>query len=299
MVYTRIDMDGIDIFNPVKPYKHSEYGFFTAGQTKIKPLEISSPILIITDPSKTEAGIAIGNEYGELLYIYTTSGVYPDGSRQQDTNYCADIKDFYLQLLGSCEIAEFAKEATILKEGTKFYRSMKVLEAISTTLQEVSNTLIGRDAFEINNWSWKNSVLPDDCRSQKEKGSLKWLSALSVFNKALGDNRTDAVCMYFHMIKNRKNNSIICNRNEQPSKEFSYALMPIEDINTEVAKPFIHNKKYSVFQNCAFYINRSSVPGYCQVDLNNLLKDEILDRCINLYPDSEVYLYVRKEEGAS
>ena len=289
-------MQGIDIFNPPGPYKHDMYGFYTAGQTKVEPLEISAPIMVTIDPSKTEAGIVIGTEYGEILYIYTTSGVYPDGTRQTDMDYCADVKDFLLKLLSECEIIYFGKEATILKEGVKFYRSMKTLEAVSTTLQEVSQILIHTVADEINNWSWKNGVLPDGYRSKKEKGSLRWLADMSPYNRALGDNRTDAVCMYLFKVKTRKQNLIVCSRNERPTHEYSYVLLPLSEIDTEHTRQFIHNKKYSIDSNCAFYINRSSMPGYCQVEPDNLLYDEIIDHCIDLYPNSEVYLYVRKEE---
>lgn len=293
MLITEIDMRGRDIFQAQGPYKKITRNF-SYQTSKIEPLNIKTPIYVANDPSKTEGALLIGDEYGSILKIYTTSAVYEDG-REDTTSYCEDLRAFHLQLLEGSNILVYSKEATIMKDGSKFYHSMKVLESISKTLQDVANQLTGRDAFEINNWTWKSSILPDGYRSRKEKGSLRWLSDLNFYNKALGDNITDVVCMYLHLVKTLKKQAIVCNALELTSKKYSYYFMPKAE-KPDGAFQFVYNKRYPLINNISYYLNRRSGIGWCDIDVNDLLQKDLLGHCQNIYPDEpEVILLVKEE----
>lgn len=291
MILRRLDMRGKDIFKMSSfPFEVSTFEYQSSS---VSPIEETSELMIVIDPSKTESGVTVATIYGEVLEILTMSGVYSD-HREDTMDFCRDCQMYYMQRFGKANVKWFCKESTIMKKGTEYYTSMKVLESISTVLDDTAKMLVGKNAFGINNWAWKSHVLPDGYRSQKEKGSYIWMCELNPAIRQLTDNITDSYCMYLYMrdyIVKCASLSICCNAHEEANNPYTYVIINTKNI-PEGVQEFIFNSKYDIKENCNYYINRSNKPGYCKIDINTVLAEEIYGHSYEVLPHSPIAVLV-------
>lgn len=296
MIVSRIDMRGRDIFRMSEfPREYVKYEY---GVSTVAPIKETSELRIIIDPSKTESGVIISTAYGEVLEILTMSGVYAKSQREDTMDFCRDVKQYFLERFAGAHVEVFAKEQTIMKKGTEFYHSMKVLESLSTMLDDTSKILTGSDAFPIPNWSWKSHILPDGYRSQKEKGSFRWMYEQNPAIRNLSDNITDVYCMYLYLRDYKLKCSplnIYCDKEETTDKKLGYIIVNTDDIPKGVQQ-FTYNEHYTLEHNCNYYINRSKKPGFCLLDINTVLPAEIIGHAYNIRPHREFAVIVKEGE---
>lgn len=293
MIVRKYNMAGRDEFTK-QPYQRNIFKYVKGME--VKPLECKAPIYVVNDPSKKNGATLIGTEYGEIIEMLELSAYYSKTDIEETNDYCDDFEDFLTKYLSECKILKFAKEKTILKKGNEFYTSMKVLEAVSKTMCDVARTLTGVNPEEVNNWSWKSSTLPDGYRQQqakgKDKGSYRYLCEQNHFNKPLSDDLTDVILIYRYLMESKGDVTIACVNSESTKKPYDYFFIDVNEI-PEGTVQFVHNKNYSIANNCNYFVNRCNSIGYCSnIDLNNILPTEMFGHCSNLTTRSDVALLV-------
>ena len=291
MLVTTYDLRGRDGLFTKKPYTSSTKVFKKGDM--LAPIDAPQDLVVISDPGKRSGATLIGDMYGTVFEVIIFSAYYSSKDIEETNDYCDDIEDFMLKYFKGRSIVSFCKEKTILeRDKNASYISNKVLESIAKTLCDVARDLTGVNPEEINNWSWKSGVLPEGYRSNKEKGSHRWLTDVNLFNSALPHDITDAFCMYLYKIQNLGMQVICCNAVESPKHEANYIFMPIKDLPSE-SKVFKYSYDFSAEDNCSFYSNRSATLGAAKVDINRLQPREIINHCQGIYSlDEEVAILI-------
>ena len=292
MIVRRYDMRGRTLLTK-KPFERT-LNVFVKGDEVKDFIPTNAPVIIASDPSKSNYALEILTIYGEIICFYEFSAYYSKTNIEQTNDYCDDVEDFLNKLLINYNVHSFGKEKTILKKGAEYYHSVVVLEAVSKTLQDAARSVTGINPQEINNWSWKSSELPDGYRSQKEKGSYRYYCELNPFVKELSNDLTDVAMIGSYMQKNIGNTFISCAENESTKFKYNYTLMDKTKVPPNAVK-FIYNKTYSLEKNCNYFVDRSNNTGYCDIDIDDLLPIEFLENCVDLTTHSEVVLFVEKE----
>jgi hypothetical protein len=265
----------------------------------VEPLNEEQELLVVADPGKTNMAMVIGNIYGEVLRIYEFSGVGMDTSL-----YCREFRRYVMSLLGNCKVFEFAQEKAILKdgemkEGYKYYTSNMVLTEIRAILIDLAYELTGKKSYEINNWSWKFDVLPKGFRGKYQKGSLLWLSQINPMFAEYKDDVTDVICMYmYRATRLTKTVPIFCGviQKQRYDYNITYVGQEVFKSDNENMLLFRYNPKFSCQENAIYFSNHTSKIGMAEVPMEYLkLEDLYKYKGINLYPDSKVFLLVKRK----
>ena len=274
--------------------KGDAYSYFTKG-TRITPLECNSPVIVVTDGSKTNSCVVVGTVSGRLLSYYELSGEGMD-----TTLFCEELEEFYYSLLKNVKVVKIGQEEIITKKTknnvyvTQFHVANKVLTELRAHLITIARNLTGESPEEINNKRWKRRVLPDGYRSNSEKGSLRYLSSLDPMWVGVKDDVTDAMCMFLCMVTDYQNeHPIYCDCSEECTSTRDFSLTDFSFVDTNSSRKFTYNYNFSVEDNAKFFMNRAEEGGYSIIDINKIKYEDIFKHMgIMLTPESQLCLYV-------
>lgn len=242
-----------------------------AGQP-VPEFPFRGDVIVATDPGKTNMAMTIGTPDGTILTILQFRA---PGYAHDNSDYCHDFKSFLTAYLANCNVTVFAIEAAISKEGMNFHRSSMVLTEIRANLIDLSYSMTGRKAFEVNNWSWKYAILPDGMRGQHEKGSATFLP--EVYHAYGNADVTDSICIYRYAVSKVGNPSytIRPDRVEETSHEYLIKLIPRDCILTRTSRKFVYNPDLSIEANLNYAVNRTTQRVYADIPIELLSIEDI------------------------
>ena len=227
-----------------------KYEYFS-GEAVI-PLRNDFPVLVACDPSKSGYGVKVGDIYNNNFSLFEMIG------KGLDTDeFCNEFTEYLQKYLKDLNIIKVVCEKMILKKGLEYYHSSEVLHEIRVHTKSVFKTLIGSVPEEINNQSWKASILPEGFRSREEKGSLRYLKSIDyAIYSEVSHNITDAVCIWQYVWnRDYKNLKLKCDCDEVAKNRFSIKIIPVTDIIPPISESS-YNERFSLFSNCIYISNR-------------------------------------------
>lgn len=243
---------------------------FTRGD-RVEPLKYCGDVVVAVDPGKTNMAVVIGTTFDTRLCVLQFSAA---GSHYDNSEYCMDFKDFISRYLHGCNVKVFGIEQAISKKGMNYHRSSMVLTQIRANLINLAYELTDGKAIEINNWTWKHSILPDGMRSQSEKGSARFLP--NIYDSYGNADVTDAICMYMYLMKTYKDTTLMFpNKIEEPLSKQRIFLVPTGSSITKDARRFRYNNALKLEQNCIYFTNRTWEKGVATVEASALSLEDI------------------------
>lgn len=227
----------------------------------IHPLEYAGDVVIAIDPSKTNMALLIGTPTGTILNTLEFSGNNRKRGPVMDTSlFCEEVRAFLRIYLKHANLYMVGVEQAITKKGTNYHHSNMVLTEIRGNILNFFLEEYNLRVIEINNWSWKSSILPQGYRSQFEKGSKKYFKDYfpnSPYTYYYEADMTDCICIYWYMCKERcKSYALQCNRIEQSLTGYNYSFVPADSAVCEKLQEVNYNSRFSLEDNLAFYSNR-------------------------------------------
>lgn len=227
----------------------------------VHPLEYSGDVIISIDPSKTNMALLIGTPTGTILNTLEFSGNNRTRGPVMDTSvYCNEVRSFLKRYLQNANLYMVGVEQAITKKGADFHRSSMVLTEIRGNILNFFLEEYNIHVIEINNWSWKSSILPQGYRSKYEKGSKKYFKDYfpdSPYTYYYEADMTDCICIYWYMCKERCKSYVLhCNRVEQSLTGYTYSYMPLDSEVCADLQEVAFNPRFSLDDNLAFYSNR-------------------------------------------
>lgn len=250
----------------------------------VAPLEIEEQVLVVTDPSKQNMALLVGGLFGDAKVIYEFSGKDEFGKAIDTVRYCIELREFMVKLLCKCRILEFSQEEAIDKkdkQGLEFFQTSLVLRDVRAFSIVAAVDLTNKEPHFINNWIWKTDVLPDGYRSQKEKGSQRFLVDYYGPQYATYSNDvTDVICMYMHRKKALSKGQLVeCVRQEEKQAEYRYYITDISNVKSTMKK-FKYNNSFSLTDNLNYFTNRVKGAGYAELDLSKVSPIEMVGHCL-------------------
>lgn len=241
-------------------------------------------VMLATDPGKTNMAITIGTIFGVRLGIVQFRA---GGYKNDNSAYCHDFKVFLTEYLKNCTVDVMAIEAAISKKGMNHHRSAMVLTEIRANLIDLSYSLTGKKAFEVNNWSWKYAVLPDGMRGQHEKGSTTFLPAL--YQQYGNADVTDSVCIYTYAFQKvgDPNYIIFPECVEEPIRTYDMVLAPKGTGAKLKARYFQYNRTLTLKQNLDAATNRTWEPVFMEVPTDVLSLEDVYGHARMFSPGCE------------
>lgn len=265
-------------------------------------------LIIAIDSSKTNTGIVVGDEYGNILDDYEISG---SGRANDVYDLCAFTRTQLKSLLRGADILFVGIEDIITKKekgykGIDYHQSRAVITAVFNNFMFFFEEVFGVRPTRINNWDWKVGVLPEEYRKRThDKGSIDWFNDLG--NKWSGrkDDVTDAVCIFMHIVKKNDIKAVYQLKETQPANvKYEFCILPISATVPSNAKEFTINNNDSLQHNLDTIANSidSSKIGVLRVPIESISIDWIwsdklkyssvcyFERCT-----TEVYLIVERK----
>ena len=260
------------------------------------PLQSNLPVIVACDQSKTGYAVMVGDVSGRELSLFEMIG---SGMTTED--FCHEYTEYLRRLLSLVNIVLVGYEKMILKSGMQYYNSAEVLHDIRVTTKQLFKELTGKNPIEVNNQTWKSTILPEGYRSHGEKGSLRYLREKDYFKYCdSSDNITDVACIFSYLLLRKVPSlELFCDAEEPPLYDCLIALVSDSDgILSSQHKKFKFNCEFSIEQNSYYYANRISDLGISEVPLLRLQKE--LDSVykyaqgFQTYPVNKVYLVVKR-----
>lgn len=238
---------------------------------QVTPMNFCGDLILAVDPGKTNMAMVVGNTYGTKLCVLQFSAA---GYANDNSEYCMDFKDFIQRFLSNCNIRIFGIEQAISKKGMNFHYTSMVLTEIRANLIDLAYDLTDRKAEEINNWSWKHSILPEGMRSQTEKGSTRFLS--DVYAAYGNSDVTDAICMYKYLVHEQGDKTpMFPDKAEESLANHQIFILPAGNSASKGARVFKYNEALTLEQNCTYFSNRTWEKGVSIVKADLLTLEEI------------------------
>ena len=259
---------------------------------EVNPFSYTGDVVIAIDPSKTNTAMIIGTPEGHILNILEFSGNNRGSGPVQDTTvFCDEMREFLRAYLSNCNIYVAGIEKTILQKNARnSYISTTVLNEIRSALLSFFLEQFRISAIEVNNWSWKSSMLPEGYRSIYVKGSKKFFlekmpdSDLCHYFKA---DVTDCYFIYKYLCKERCSNyTMYCNRAEPCLSGYDYSYVPKDSNITTSLREVEYNNRFTVDENLAFYCNRILTPFCMTVSVDDISLDTIYGRSMLFKPEN-------------
>lgn len=260
--------------------KNNSTVFYFHSGDYVEPLQCAEPVLVVTDPSKQNMALLVGSLYQSKV-IYEFSGKDMNDRAIDTVDYCIEIREFMTKLLKDCDILEFSQEEAIDKKGLEYFKSSLVLRDIRAFSIVTALDLTGRKPHFINNWTWKTDILPDGYRSQKEKGSVRYLADyVDPIYATYTDDVTDVICMYMHRRKTlTKGMKITCVASEDKKSDYKYYITDKSHVKDSM-KEFKYNPSFTMKDNLNYFTNRTKGAGYAKLDLSKVSPIEMVNHCL-------------------
>lgn len=260
----------------------------------IVPLKSELPVIVAIDPSKSNLGLVVGDISGHFLGLYEVSG-----SGKDTTKFCLLLMKFLALKLSELDIALFGQEKVILGDA---YQSMVILNEIRSYVKMTADQYLRiapSKIIEVNNFAWKSAMLPAEYRKKKyKKGSLAYIKAAFPYLQSISDDLTDAMCIYQYLKEEyERKNPIYCVRSETCNEKLNVFIVPKASIQEDKVYWFQFNKSFSLQDNIAFYGNRSTRIGCCQIPIKCLEIDDLYRyTCMvdHNTDESDIYLLIRR-----
>jgi len=243
--------------------------WYTIGDA-VLPLQIKGEVVVVIDPGKTNMAVLVGDKLGHIYALLQLSG---KGGDVDCSAYCREFKEFLKQYLVNVKVEYAGIEAAISKKGVGFHRSSLVLTEIRAELISLFYDIHGKKPVEINNWTWKFSILPDGMRSQSEKGSMRFLQDFYYMYGSA--DATDVICMYMYVLKeNYAGYAYECKKDDYTIAKFNYSLYPSFILNGQQRNMFKYNPELTLEENAQYMANRSLVTSFAGVLPDSLTEEE-------------------------
>lgn len=163
-------------------------------------------IIIGIDSSKTNTGIAIGDETGRLLDIIEFNGTNDGTTKEAVLELCHTQRKTLGELLKGAKIIAVGIEDIITKNnkhsesGITVHTSRFKITAVFMSFIFFFQEKFGVTPELINNWEWKAEVLPEEFRSRDiKKGSLAYFRSIGSKYGNYSDDATDSICILQYM----------------------------------------------------------------------------------------------------
>lgn len=277
----------------------------------VQPLEVCEPVMVHVDPSKTNMGIIIANEFGK---VYNKINMGAPGKENDNIDYCYDFYEYLTAYLSKIKIAFFSLEEPVTeqvdrkrKKDTEYEKqhkskgnhvTNKTLMYISAKMVDVCIKLTGRKPFMINNWVWKNAILPKEYRSgeyaHSKKGSVPYIQ--SKYPEFIGydDNITDAFCMHLYCRQFIHKVEIYCNAVEETTHKYNYIITDESKVPLNAPK-YKYNYLFTIEENLNYFINRIRSIGCFELPIDRLTVNDLIGHCANLTTHSKPYILIIPE----
>lgn len=241
---------------------------------EVAPILTEGNVIVVADQSKSNSAIIIANTTGSIYDIIEVSGNDRNyyAVPQDTTVYCREVEVYLRERLKGCNVIKIHIEEPITKhkKGAKGalqnFKTTMILTEIRGSYNRIALDMTNEASDEVNNWSWKNGVLPPEYRAHGEKGSylywitkdIKWLNYT--------DDVTDVYSMYIYLLKSKyQNEKILCDKREKASREYTFAYVPLTTAANGNLIEFSYSKYFPLEANCNYYVNRKSTTGYARI----------------------------------
>lgn len=256
-------------------------------------------ILVGIDSSKTNTGIAVGDEYGNVLDDYEISGA---GKSTDVYDLCAFTRLQLGQLFKGAKIVRVGIEDIITKhekgyKGLEVHQSRAKITAVFNNFMFFFEECFGVRPDRINNWTWKSSVLPEQYRSKDhDKGSRDWFNDLNNRWAGRKDDVTDAICVLMYLYKTTDIKHRYEIKETVPSNvPYNIALVPLSLDVSSNSLEFVIDNHDTLEHNIETIANRieQGQVGNIVVDINSIPIDWIYSNSLK-YFDTLTYDRVTK-----
>lgn len=267
----------------------------------VEPLRTPSPCIMVIDPSKSNMAIIISEHSGRDIAQIELSGNDKDffDKAMDTTDYCITFTKFLEDLTRLINITQVYVEQHIIKSYSNDgkpqsnFMSTTVLTEIRAHILKFALDISQKKAIEVNNKTWKGAILPDGYRGNNYKGSYKWLCELDPKYRNYTDDMTDAICLKAYVFKTYfSTQQIKCVSSERADYEFKATIIDRAQLTGEGYNWFAYNNNFSIEENAIYYLNRTKVPGVCE--LRNPSIPDLYKYGGELFPDSLPVLLVHR-----
>lgn len=218
-----------------------------------EPSYSGKKIVIGIDSSKSNTAIVVGDTNGNVYHDYEMSGA---GSDINVYDFCRDMRRELKSLFKGADILKVGIEDIITKKG-KGNMSLEVHQSRYKITAVFDNLIFFFDEFFdvmpvlIPNWSWKSGILPEEYRKKDhKKGSKDWFDAIGNRWAGRKDDVTDAVCIYFYLLKSHPVKPIYSIKETKPANiSYECSIFPAEFVMPDSAKEFVIENSDSLQHN--------------------------------------------------
>lgn len=257
--------------------------FMYAAGGKVPAFGYKGDLVVTTDPGKRNMAMVVGTVFGTRLAILQFRAPGRDNS---NSAYCHDFKCFLREYLKGCRVHAFVIEEAISKKGMNHHYSSMVLTEIRANLIDLSFELTGKEAIQVNNWSWKFAILPDGYRSQSEKGSARYFR--DIYAQYGNADVTDSIAIFCYAVQKfcPPQFAIVPDAlaPEVPVAQFNYRLFPAGFPIPRDARRFHYEQGLTLQQNLAYFINRTWERGVATVPVESLTMEDIYEHAVGFTP---------------
>jgi len=265
-----------------------------------KPEYSGKKINIAIDSSKTNSCIQVFDINGNDLNDYELRGEPSDDVLYQIDNQRSVLqtifKDAMVQMGGIEDIV--TKKSQGMQEHESRYKITMIFANFIIYFQEHHGITLEL----INNWSWKNTVLPSEYRTDKHrKGSLDWHKDRHTKFANRKDDMTDAHCIKEYLcIKHEITGAErVEGMPEVPKHKYLWQLYS-KATSVGMTKMFTYNDNVNLKDTLSYMVNRISLTeiGSMVVPISIFNAEDIYTRCQGEFKDMEreLYLIMKRED---
>lgn len=209
---------------------------------KVEPLFKDMDIVVAMDTSKSNTGIIVGNQVGDVYADFEINGsAKTSGTSEQDMiALCRESRFALKEIFSGANVQDFIVEDIIttkdkVQQGTRYYisKGMDHHESrFKITMMFNSMIFLFDDFFGIhepilvNNNTWKSNVVPEQYRHGSEKYSQQWLLSIGHPYGLRSNDICDAYCIYLYYVTCCKHRQTSLSRITDSGVSIRYALTP-------------------------------------------------------------------------
>lgn len=258
-------------------------------------------IIISIDSSKSNSGIVVHDETGEILDVIEFNGE-KDGTSEYDTlALCFEQRKMMSTIFSGSRpflvgieniITKTYKKKQTEATGMDIHMSRFKITAVFMSFISFFQDKFGVTAQLIPNQSWKAATLPERFRHHDgTKGSLEYFKSINFKYQYYSDDATDAICIGKYLCMINKIQSGI--RIKEPETALTnYKLMLTNRTVTGAVeeKRFLYNDKLTLEQNAVVMANETrsgKKVAVAEIPISVLSFEEIYANCVGRFSAKE------------
>ena len=237
------------------------------------PTYVNKRIIIGIDSSKSNSGIIIGDEFGNMLDDYEIDG---SGNDVDVYQLCYETRKAMRQLLKDAQILAVGIENIITKKnqydggGLDIHSSRQKITAVFDSFIFMFQDYFGIMPMLVNNQEWKAWALPEEYRKRThKKGSQDYMNDTHGILAGRKDDVTDAYFIYQFVVAHSDIDRVrAISTPYRAGKEYRYGFYPPgHEFNSYVYK-YRADANFTLFQlveTMAYFINEAGAVGTIEI----------------------------------